>query len=61
LPDVEEDLKVVAQAGAGLEVLGQLQRYEPDILLLDLRMPELDGLATLQRLEMAPTKTRGSF
>ena len=42
----------------GLEVLGVLQRFEPDILLLDLRMPGLDGLATLERLEMAPTKTR---
>ena len=58
LLDVEEDLEVVAQADDGLEVLGLLQRYEPDILLLDLRMPGLDGLATLQRLEMAPTKTR---
>jgi len=55
---VEEDLEVVAQAENGLEVLGVLQRFEPDILLLDLRMPGLDGLATLERLEMAPTKTR---
>ena len=53
---VEEDLEVVAQAENGLEVLGVLQRFEPDILLLDLRMPGLDGLATLERLEMAPTK-----
>src|ERR1017187_5486945 len=40
LLDVEEDLEVVAQADDGLEVLGLLQRYEPDILLLDLRMPD---------------------
>ncbi len=55
---VEEDLQVVAQAENGLEVLDILQRFEPDILLLDLRMPGLDGLATLQRLEMVHSKTR---
>jgi len=58
LLDVEEDLEVVAQAENGLAVLGMLQRSEPDILLLDLRMPGLDGLATLQQLEIAHTKTR---
>ena len=58
LLELEEDLEVVAQAGDGLDVLDMLQRSEPDILLLDLRMPGLDGLATLQRLEMAQTKTR---
>ncbi len=58
LLDLEEDLEVVAQADDGLEVLGMLQRFQPDILLLDLRMPGLDVLATLHQLEMAQIKTR---
>ena len=44
---LEEDFEVVAQAQDGREVLDVLQQYEPDILLLDLKMPGLDGVAQL--------------
>src|SRR6185436_10103269 len=55
---LEEDFEVVAQASDGREVLDVLQQHDPDILLLDLKMPGLDGLGTLQRLQQARNKTR---
>lgn len=55
---LEEDFEVIAQAQDGKEVLDVLQQMEPDVLLLDLKMPGLDGLATLQRLQASRNKTK---
>ncbi len=48
--DGQDDLEVVGQAGDGLEGLLQAERLDPDVILMDLRMPRLDGVATIQRL-----------
>ena len=55
---LEEDFEVVGQAQDGYQVLDVLQQQEPDILLLDLKMPRLDGLATLQLLQAGKNKAR---
>ena len=55
---LEEDFRVVAEARDGKEVLEVLDEHQPDILLLDLKMPGLDGLTALQKLQNARTKTK---
>ena len=55
---LEEDFRVVAEARDGKEVLEVLDEFQPDILLLDLKMPGLDGLTALQKLQNARTKTK---
>ena len=58
LLSLEEDFDVVGQAEDGSHVSELLQQYDPDILLLDLNMPGLSGLAALQRLQAASSRTR---
>src|SRR6202011_4826788 len=55
---LEEDFRVVAEARDGNEVLEVLDEHQPDILLLDLNMPGLDGLAVLKNLQNSRTKTK---
>ncbi|GAA2230743.1 response regulator transcription factor [Promicromonospora sukumoe] len=43
-------LTIVGEAGDGAEGMAQIQRLDPDVVLLDIRMPVLDGLAVLARL-----------
>jgi len=55
---LEDDFEVVGEAGDGREVLEKVQELDPDVLLLDLRMPNLDGLSALQALQQINKRTR---
>lgn len=55
---LEDDFEVVAEAKDGSEVIDLLREYNPDVLLLDLKMPGLDGLTVLQRVQSQKIKTK---
>lgn len=56
--EMEPDFEVVGEARNGLEALDLLRSSQPDILLLDLKMPSLDGLGVLRQLAGQTLKTR---
>jgi DNA-binding NarL/FixJ family response regulator len=47
----ETDITVVAEACDGAQALQMAQQHQPDVVLLDVRMPEVDGMACLSRLK----------
>jgi two-component system chemotaxis response regulator CheB len=48
--DAEADMKVVASLRTGLDAVNQLERINPDVAVLDIEMPELDGISALPQL-----------
>lgn len=48
--DADESITVVGQASDGVDAIALAKREHPDVILLDIRMPKLDGLAALPRL-----------
>jgi DNA-binding NarL/FixJ family response regulator len=45
-----DDIRVVAEAADGAEVASAVDAYRPDVVLMDIRMPGVDGLAATERL-----------
>lgn len=48
LIELEDDIEVVGQAGNGLEAIDKIKECNPDILLLDINMPKMNGLEVIQ-------------
>ncbi len=53
-----DDLEIVATAGDGKQALEAVQEFQPDVVVLDVRMPEADGLWALNEIKQAHPQTR---
>ncbi len=52
----ESDIEVIGQAGTGEEAVEMAQQFQPDIILMDINMPGIDGIGASQKItELVPT------
>jgi DNA-binding NarL/FixJ family response regulator len=54
---LERDITIVGEASTGAEALEQVQRLQPDIVLMELTLPDMDGIAAIAALRAAHTES----
>ena len=58
LLELEEDIAVIAQSGDGEETVKKALEYNPDVILLDINMPSMNGIEVLRRLKDLGTMSK---
>lgn len=58
LLELEGDFKVIAEAADGIECINKLEIVRPDVLLLDINMPNMNGLEVLQKMKEKKCKVK---
>ena len=58
LLELEGDFKVIAEAADGVECISKLEEVTPDVLLLDINMPNMNGLEVLQKMKEKRIKVK---
>jgi DNA-binding NarL/FixJ family response regulator len=58
LLNVVEGMEVVGEAADGVEAIAQYRKHQPDITLIDLRLPRLSGVEAIQRIRMESPQSR---
>ncbi|NQT46182.1 MAG: response regulator transcription factor [Candidatus Omnitrophica bacterium] len=51
LPDIEEEIEVVGEASNGVELLKDVKKASPDVILMDISMPQMDGVTASHRIK----------
>ena len=58
LLSLHDDLEVVAEAGDGVEAIRSININDPDLVLLDLNMPKMDGIAVIKEIKQRSPETK---
>ena len=56
--EAEDDVEIVGEAADGADAVRLVELYTPDVVLMDVRMPVLDGVVATQAISESPPATR---